>query len=256
MVAFILLKIRGIEMSEPQAFENQDSGGRKYVCFVCGVPFDTYPQYKEHILASHEEGREFVKCPLARCQAPVRDMKLHFKVKHPTEKLPHSGQMRALIWTDQKAPKKKKKPQYHEGYIASQKNGGQQMHYRSGWERDVYMCLENWDEVVSYKVENFPVEYYWKGRRKRYFPDLFIGFKDGHYEVWEIKPNNQNQLEMNKAKWMACESHCESRNWIFKVINESHISKLKQTVKMEIGMKIDNANTSTPELPIDFSDNK
>lgn len=226
-------------MADPAPIFEDLSGGRKFVCFVCGVPFDAYQQYCEHIKESHEEGREFVKCPLARCQAPVRDLRLHYRVKHPSEKPPTQGQMRALIWSDQRQPKKKKKTtQFAEGYLNSPKNGNN-VHYRSSWERDVYMCLENWDDVLNYKVEHFPVEYYWKGKRKRYFPDLFIAFKDGHYEVWEIKPANQKTMEVNKAKWLACEGHCSARNWIFKVITEDEIRQLKQNVRFEINMKLD-----------------
>ncbi len=237
---------------EPKAVhENPNEGSRKYVCFVCGVPHDTYYEYKEHILASHEEGREYVKCPLARCQAPVREVKLHFKVKHPNEKCPTVGQMRALIWTDHKPPsRKKKKPKFHEGYINSKKNGGQQMHYRSSWERDVYVCLENLREVASYKVESFPVEYYWKGRKKRYFPDLFVTFTNGKHEVWEVKPDNQKQLEVNKAKWLACEGHCESRGWDFKVIDEVQIRQLKQKVRAEISILLD--SMASTDIPADF----
>jgi hypothetical protein len=239
---------------EPKAVhENPNIETRKYICFVCGQPFDTYYEFKDHIIGSHEEGREYVKCPLARCQAPIRDVILHFKVKHPTEKLPKKGQMRALIWTDHKpVGRKKNKTKFHKGYINSNKNGGQQMHYRSSWERDVYVCLENWSEVTGYKVESFPVEYYWRGRRKRYFPDLFVVFKDGHIEVWEVKPDNQKELEINKAKWLACEGHCETRGWAFKVIDENEIKQLKAKVRMEISLMVDNAKA--PELPPDFFD--
>lgn len=231
--------------------DNPNAGTRKYVCFVCGVPFEGYYEYKDHILATHEEGRDFVKCPLARCQAPVRDVRLHYRVKHPTEKCPKIGQMRALIWSDHKPPSKKtKKPKFHEGYFTSKKNGDKQMHYRSSWERDVYLCLENLSEVVSYKVESFPVEYYWKGKNKRYFPDLLVAFQDGRFEVWEIKPSNQKQLDMNKAKWVACEGHCETRGWAFKVIDENEIKQLKMKVRLEVNMMIDHAKAS--ELPLDF----
>lgn len=232
-------------MEEPKAKFEDITGGRKYVCFVCGVPHDTYQQYCEHILSSHEEGREYVKCPLLRCQAPVRDLRLHYKVKHPKELPPKQGQMKAIIWTDQKNPKKKKKTtQFKEGYINSPKNGDKPMHYRSSWERDVYLCLEHWDDVLSYKVENFPVEYYWKGKKKRYFPDLFISFKDNRYEVWEIKPENQKTMEINKAKWLACEGHCQARNWLFKIITEKDIQQLKQIIKFEINMKLDHGETN------------
>jgi hypothetical protein len=222
---------------------NPNANTREYICFVCGVPFSVYCEYKDHILSSHEEGREFVKCPLARCQAPVRDVKLHFQVKHPTEKIPKIGQMRALIWTDHKPARRKKKPKFHEGYINSIKNGNQKMHYRSSWERDVYICLENLAEVSSYKVESFPVEYYWRGRRKRYFPDILVAFNNGTYEVWEIKPDNQKQLEVNKAKWLACEGHCETRGWKFKVIDENEIKQLKQKVRFEVSLMVDNVKT-------------
>lgn len=215
---------------------------RKFICFVCGVPFEAYEEYRDHIISSHEEGREFVKCPLARCQAPIRDVRLHFKVKHPKESCPASGQMRAIVWNDQRSPKKKKKPRYAEGFVVSNKNGGKQMHYRSSWEKDVYMCLENIDNVIGYKVESLPVEYYWKGRRKRYFPDLLVEFADGKKEVWEIKPDNQKVLEINKAKWIACESYCEARKWCFRVIAESEIRQLKQQAKLEINMKLDHSN--------------
>ena len=226
-------------MEENQGVFESLSGGRVYVCFVCGNPFELYSQYCIHIKETHEEGREYVKCPLSRCQAPCRDLRLHFKVKHPSEAIPKTGQMKAMIWTDQKSPKRnRKKVNFKEGYIVSQKNGGKSMHYRSSWEHDVYQCLENLDEVSSYNVEHFPIEYYWKGRTKRYFPDLFITFKDGRHEIWEIKPDNQKSLDMNKAKWMACESHCEKRNWTFKVISESEIKQLKNQVKINISFKL------------------
>jgi len=230
------------EEQEIRACSNPNAGTRQYICFVCGVPFSAYYEYAQHITDKHEEGREYIKCPLTRCQAPVRDVRLHFKIKHPTEKCPQSGQMRPIIWKDQKAPGKRKKIKFHEGYINSQKNG-QQMHYRSSWERDVYICLENLSEITNYKVESFPVEYYWRGKRKRYFPDILVAFKDDHYEVWEIKPDNQKHLEMNQAKWAACESHCEQRKWKFRVIDENGIKQLKDKVRLEVGMIFDAKNS-------------
>lgn len=235
---------------EPKAAFKGIIQQRKYICFCCGIPFETYYEYQEHILTTHEEGRDYVKCPLLRCQAPVRDVRFHFKAKHPHDPIPKTGQMRSLIWKDQKQPKKTKKPKFHEGYILSHKNNGLQMHYRSGWERDVYICLEYLSCVTSYKVESFPVEYYWKGRNKRYFPDILVAMSDGTFQVWEIKPKNQKILEVNKAKWMACESYCETRGWTFKIIDETEIYKLKQQVRLEVNMLKDHAKTT--QIPVDF----
>lgn len=204
---------------------------RQYVCFVCGIAFSEYEEYCEHVVSVHEEGRDFVYCPIARCRAPVRDVITHCKSRHPNEPLPKTGQLKALVWADQRNPnKRKKKPNFKEGYITSVKNGGKQMHYRSGYEKDVYLCLENLDDVVSYRVESFRVEYFFNGKTRGYYPDLIVSFKDGHFEVWEIKPTNQSSLPINVAKWEACRAYCAVRSWGFEVINEHVIKKLKKLV--------------------------
>jgi hypothetical protein len=209
----------------------EPSETRQYVCFVCGVSFGAYNEYREHIVASHEEGREYVLCPLSRCKAPVRDVRLHFKVKHPGEQCPNAGQMRALIWTDQRNPKKRKKPKFKEGSLISLKNGGKKMHYRSGYEKTVYECLEVMDEVAAYQVEGFRVSYFYNGRERGYYPDLLVHFADNRFEVWEVKPENQTQLPINLAKWSACREHCLARGWGFVVVNEHVIDKMKRRLK-------------------------
>jgi hypothetical protein len=203
---------------------------RSYACFVCAIPFKTLEEYKEHIFTSHEEGREWVKCPLSRCGFPVRDMRSHFKVYHKTEPIPKNCQLKALIWTDVKTKRRRKKTSFKEGYYISTKNKGASLHYRSGYEKEVYECLEELNEVLSYKVEPFGVEYYLNGEKRTYFPDLLIQFAD-HYEVWEIKPNNQTRYAMNQAKWGACNEYCKVRNWHFMVLNEYGIDTLKKMIQ-------------------------
>lgn len=216
-------------------FPPSDQSQRQYVCFVCGVAFKEYPEYKDHIIAQHEEGRDYIKCPLARCQAPVRDVCLHFKAKHPSEKLPKTGMLRALVWADKRSPnKKKKKPKFKDGFFLSLKNGGKEMHYRSGWEHDVYRCLEADDNVTGYMVESFRVEYYLNGKAKNYYPDLLVAFADGHFEVWEIKPANQHTLPVNQAKWAACKAHCLARGWGWEVVNETTIKLMKMRLKEKL----------------------
>src|SRR4051812_23949930 len=122
-------------MSTEPLFQSTDT--RQYVCFVCGVAFTQYDEYRSHVTDNHDEGREYILCPLQRCKAPIRDVRLHYKVKHPGEKTPDNCQMRALIWSDHRQPKKKGKPKFKEGWVESGKNG-KQMHYRSGYEKDVY----------------------------------------------------------------------------------------------------------------------
>jgi hypothetical protein len=213
----------------------KDNGKRKYVCFVCGVSHTDFKEFTTHIMENHEEGREFVKCPLERCQACVRDLPTHWKRAHPYEKqMPKIGQMKALIWKDQSKKDgklKQRKPKFREGYLVSTKNGGKEMHYRSGMECDVYECLEAMPEVISYAVEPFKVQYTFEGNIHEYNPDLSIFFDDGRTEIWEIKPSNQTHLPKNSAKWAACDQHCQARGYTFMVLTEVGMGKLKQKIR-------------------------
>lgn len=214
-------------------FKKADSK-RRYQCFVCGKNYELYEEYSTHITESHEQGREYVVCPLQRCRAPVRDLRLHFSSKHPNEKeVPKCGQMKATVWKDinkQTGKMTQRKPNFREGYYMSAKNG-KEMHYRSGYECDVYECLECLHEVIKYDVEPFKVDYIFEGDRHEYNPDLSIYFMDGHVEIWEIKPANQTALPKNQAKWAACQHHCEARGWKFMVMTEVGIGKLKKSAK-------------------------
>jgi hypothetical protein len=213
----------------------KDDHQRRYQCFVCGQTYTSFEEYKQHIIANHEEGREFVVCPLGRCGAPVRDVRLHFKAKHPTEQLPKEGQFKAIIWKDQSAKKdgklKQKKPRFREGYLISTKNGGKEMHYRSGMECDVYECLEALPDVIGYDVEPFKVQYSFQGEVHEYNPDLRVMFADGRTEIWEIKPANQTHLPKNNAKWTACNQYCQARGYAFMVLTEVGMGKLKQQIR-------------------------
>lgn len=209
---------------------------RQYTCFVCGVSFVSFDEFTGHIIESHEEGREYVRCPLERCKACVRDLRQHFKVKHPSEDLPRSGQLKATIWKDQNLRTGKltqRKPKFREGYMFSSKNG-KEMHYRSGMECEVYECLEIMDEVIGYEVEPFPVQYSFQGEVHEYNPDLQIFFSSGKVAIWEIKPSNQTSLPKNTAKWSACQYFCESRGYEFMVLTEVGMGKIKQELKNKL----------------------
>jgi hypothetical protein len=56
--------------------------------------------------------------------------------------------------------------------MVSNKNGGKEMHYRSGWECEVYECLEAIPEVLAYEVEPFKVQYSYLGEIHEYNPRL------------------------------------------------------------------------------------
>jgi len=207
---------------------------RKWQCFVCGHEFQEYQEFKDHIFAEHDEGREYVKCPLARCGAPVRDVRAHFKSKHPNDKVPKNCQLKASIWRDfNRNMKKTKKPSFKEGYFTSIKNQNMKFHYRSGYELDVYEALEELNECVAFHGESFKLPYFFNGQEHNYTPDLSVQFNDGRVEVWEVKPATQTGLPKNKAKWAAAESYCKARGWVFAVKKEQDIEKLKMAVRRQ-----------------------
>lgn len=213
----------------------KDDGKRKWMCFVCGVQYESFLEFKDHITEKHDEGRDYISCPLARCTAPVRDLRMHYRCKHPSEKLPKGVQMKATIWRDRgKGGKmKNRKPKFRDGSIISDKNGGKEMKYRSGYECEVYECLEALNRIKSYDVESFSLQYQFQGTPHRYIPDLTIQLTDGSVEVWEIKPSNQTHLEKNQKKWEACNEYCKARDWEFKVITEKGIGLLREEVKRQ-----------------------
>jgi hypothetical protein len=211
-----------------------DQGSGRFVCFVCGVRFEDYEEFRSHIVESHEEGREFVKCPLAHCGAPVRDVKLHFKAKHPSfDFRNYTGQARAIVWSDFSGRSKKtRKPKFKQGKYESTKTG-KVLGYRSGLEEKLYKILDQHDEVSSFYSEPFHIDYVHKGQAHKYFPDLIVNFMDGTRQVWEVKPSNQTDLEMNKNKWRAAEDACKVRGWKFEVYTEQRINKLGQEVRRQ-----------------------
>jgi hypothetical protein len=218
-------------MAEKQ-FET-DKGKRKYQCFVCGVMFESFDHYRNHIIEKHEEGREYIICPLDRCLAPVRDLRLHFKIKHPGTPMPSvSGMARATIWKDfgPKGEKKTKKPKFREGWYDSQKCQ-KRFHYRSGYEAKIYELLDADCDVIGYDVEPFEIPYIHHGKERKYTPDIIVHFTNGKTEVWEVKPSNQTTYEKNQDKWYAADSACKSRGWEFVVMTETGMDALRIKVK-------------------------
>lgn len=210
----------------------EKSNKRKFQCYVCGVMFTEFNEFTEHIIKEHEEGRDYVFCPLQRCKTPVRDVTSHFRLFHPQEKIPKIGQLKALVWRDISAQGKvkTKKPAFKQGYYESTKMNKAFL-YRSGWEATVFELLDSWNEVVAFEAEPFDIPYIHEGTCHKYKPDIFIAFLDGRKAVWEVKPSNQTYLEKNQDKWFSARKACEARDWEFTVITEQVIEKLKKTVK-------------------------
>lgn len=209
---------------------------RKWQCFVCGRSYEAYEEYKTHIIETHEEGREYLSCPA--CEAPVRDMKVHYKAKHPARILPKNIQLSVAVWhdfkvgKDGKQKKKTRKPSFRQGTFSSQKCG-RDFEYRSGLECEFFECLEADLDVVHFSYESIKIPYFHNGSWHTYIPDLRVTFADGSTEIWEIKPANQTHYKQNKAKWAAANGHCSNYGWDFIVLTEVGLEKLKTKLRQQ-----------------------
>lgn len=216
----------------------EDAGSsrtRKWQCFCCGKTYTSYDEFKSHVLEVHEEGREYILCPVETCNCPVRDLKNHFKLKHPNRVMPKGLQTRAAIWKDFKpngTKKSTRKPNFKSGTFLSKKSG-KEFKYRSGMEKDFFNLLENDQDVASFVSEPFKVPYYHAGKWHDYTPDIRIDYVNGDTEIWEVKPANQTHYEQNKAKWVAMNNYAQNMGWEFVVQTEVGLGKLKVKVNRQ-----------------------
>jgi hypothetical protein len=210
-------------------FDNSENDNKKkYVCFVCVQEFPSYESYRYHIIENHAENEEYVLCP--RCQAPCRDLKSHWRVKHKDAPLPELPRYRSEKWNDwdyQYQKLKQKKRKWKDGNFDSIKMG-KQIHYRSSWERDVMICLEKCVDVTEYYGDNhICIPYMIHGVKRKYWPDFTIKMKNGDIFILEIKPEDQTEWTINQMKWKYAIEYCEKRQWNFQVWTQKYIRKIK-----------------------------
>jgi len=131
-------------------------------------------------------------------------------------------------------------PKYPEKYVGMVTN----IVYRSNWERQFMLQLDESPGVLSWASEELVIKYYdpVRNRVRRYFPDFLIRVKTRTGEIKthiiEIKPDYQTNLRpapkrksrqylqevadiaTNQAKWQAAEEFCKDQGWTFQVVTE------------------------------------
>jgi hypothetical protein len=211
---------------------------RKWQCFCCGKNFNDYETYAAHVKDEHEQGREWLECP--DCKAPVRDMKMHYKAKHPARVMPSGLQLRVIVWKDFRPGKdgkpkaKVRKFNARRGTFVSKKCG-REFEYKSGLEEEFLNLLEEDTDVETFAYEPFKVPYFWKGEWHNYIPDIRVNYIDGSTELWELKPANQTgpEYEQNQCKWAAANNFCSNIGWDFVVLTEVGLGKYKTKIKKQ-----------------------
>ncbi len=201
---------------------------RKIICFVCSQELPGLEEWRNHITDIHEEKVEYLLCQ--ECSIPCRDIISHYKVHHRNLDIPTMDIYRVEKMKDWDEPYRKglrKKRKFKEGMFDSLKMG-KKIHYRSSWERDAMICLEKCVDVNEYFGDDFIcIDYVIQSKPRKYWPDFTIKLQGGDTVVVEIKPKNQAEWIINKAKWKYAVEYCNKRGWEFQVWTQKHICKIK-----------------------------
>ncbi|AIT14445.1 Uncharacterised protein [Escherichia coli] len=78
--------------------------------------------------------------------------------------------------------------------------------YRSSWEKDIMISLDNNPAVIEWSIEPFSIPYVSPidGQVHQYWPDFYVLYigADGkqHAQVLEVKPYKQCHMELAKSK--------------------------------------------------------
>lgn len=120
--------------------------------------------------------------------------------------------------------------------------------YRSGLELKSFRYLDNNPNVLTWGSESVVIPYQspMDGKIHRYFVDIVAALKTKSGDIKklliEVKPEKQTrppiitnkkkqstmiyekyQWAVNQAKWKAARSWCESKNYLFIILNEKHL---------------------------------
>lgn len=137
-------------------------------------------------------------------------------------------------------------PRNPEKYLGNVDN----IEYRSSWERDFNIFLDNNERVLRWASEEIAIPYY-KPTSKRadkihkYYPDYYVEYVDRHgelhKEVIEVKPlaqtkaptrvgkNKKTQLyeqinwAVNQSKWKAAQQFCDKYGFRFRILTEKQL---------------------------------
>ena len=124
--------------------------------------------------------------------------------------------------------KRKKKSRYNRGAYVSMKSGVMYTH-RSGWELLYMKYLDSNTDVVSWTYEQIVIEYVSNIRTnkiRRYYPDFFVTYSDGHSEVIEVKPKRKLSHTTVIKKSEAALLWCKKNYLTYRIITEDELKAI------------------------------
>lgn len=82
--------------------------------------------------------------------------------------------------------------------------------------------FERSDQVTFYQEQPVAIPYNFKGRLRKYYPDLIVATDDGRCLLVEVKPTDSMALNINRAKANAGREWSHARGWGWLVVSDRH----------------------------------
>lgn len=99
------------------------------------------------------------------------------------------------------------------------------VHCESSLERD-YVRLADFDpKVVDIIYQPLVINYLYKNRKRKYYPDFKVIKKDGTVLIIEVKPFSKINKPENVVKFLVGKLYCEKFGWDFHVVTENEIRR-------------------------------
>lgn len=72
--------------------------------------------------------------------------------------------------------------------------------------------LDSNDDIVEWNYECVRIPYYYNGNKRWYVPDFIVIFRDGHREMWEVKPKFHRNAQRVVLKIDAAKNWCRQND--------------------------------------------
>lgn len=106
--------------------------------------------------------------------------------------------------------------QWSRGEFISSRTG-KRFYYRSAWELQRMMELDDDPDVESWEYEPFVIHYTLDDVRHSYLPDFLVRNRDGSTFLEEVGPKAvKESAEINVRKRAAAEGYCDARGFIYR----------------------------------------
>lgn len=124
--------------------------------------------------------------------------------------------------------RRRRRRHYKRGVHVSLKTG-KECRYRSGWELSYLKYLDSNQDIVTFQYEELVIPYVSNvrtGKLRKYYPDFFVEYSDGHKELVEIKPSKRmTQMKVQK-KLLAAGDWCRANDVSLVIVTEKELKLL------------------------------